>query len=112
MTPRKASSGPDAMMTSEKVLQTFRMPRDLASPLEMEAEELQLDLTRPILRVLHGHLTQQALPEALTAELEAAREGPLGMDRLRDLSHVLYRRSLAIQREGPGFDAPGAVRKR
>ncbi len=111
MTPRKASSNPDAMMTSEKVLQTFRMPRDLVAELRQEAEALQLDLTGLILRVLHGHLTHQALPEALTAELEADREA-LGMDRLRYLSHVLYRRSLAIQHEGPGFDAPGTDRKR
>lgn len=111
MTPRKASSSPDAMMTSERVLQTFRMPRVLVSELRAEAEGQQLDLTGLILRVLHGHLTHQALPEALTAELEADREA-LGMDRLRYLSHVLYRRSLAIQREGPGFDAPGTDRKR
>jgi hypothetical protein len=111
MTPRKASSSPDAMMTSERVLQTFRMPRVLVSELRAEANQQQLNLTGVILKVLHGHLTHQALPEALTAELEADREA-LGMDRLRDLSHVLYRRSLAIQREGPGFDAPGTDRKR
>ena len=110
MTPRKASTSPNAMMTGEKVLQTFRMPRDLVSELKEEASELQLDLTGLVLRVLHGHLTHEALPEALTAELDADRAA-LGMDRLRYLSHVLYRRSLAIQREGPGFDAPGA-RKR
>lgn len=111
MTPRKASSSPDAMMTSEKVLQTFRMPRDLVAELKEEAAGLQLDFTGLVLRVLHGHLTHEALPEALVAELEADRAA-LGMDRLRYLSHVLYRRSLIIQREGPGFDAPGVRRKR
>lgn len=38
MTPRKASSSPDAMMTSERVLQTFRMPRVLVSELRAEAD--------------------------------------------------------------------------
>ena len=90
-----------------KVVRTFRMPRDLVDLLGREAHTRNLDLTALVLRILHGYLSHAALPEAAAAQLEEDRKA-LGMDRSQYLAHVLYHRCLLLRELGPGFDDPHA----
>ncbi len=108
-TKRPTATAPE-MLTSEKVMQTFRLPRELLTALKTEAAEKGLDLTALVVRLLHGYMTYFGLPEAATAQLEADREA-LGMDRGQYVVHLLYHRSLDVRAQGPGFDAPGKERK-
>lgn len=110
MTPRRAPERKPEMLTSEKVMQTFRMPRELVTLLKQEASRKGLDLTALVIRLLHGYLTDFGLPYAATAELDADRE-VLGMDRDQYVAHLLFHRSLEVRDQGPGFDAPGRERK-
>ncbi len=110
MAPRKpADSGKD-MLTTDKLMQTFRMPRELVARLREEAEGMGLDLTAFIIKVLHGLLTDFGLPEAATAMLDEDRAA-LRMNRYLYVLHLLFQRSLAVRDQGPGFDAPGKGRK-
>jgi hypothetical protein len=104
MAPRKAESGP-GMLTTEKIMQTFRMPRELVGALRQEANRKGLDLTALVVRLLHGYLTHFGLPEAATTLLEADREA-LRMDREAYVLHLLFQRALELREKGPGFDAP------
>jgi hypothetical protein len=97
------------ILAGNKVVRTFRMPRDLVNILGKEANGRGLDLTALVLRILHGYLTYFALPEAAIAQLEADRES-LRMDRNQYLSHLLYHRCLSIRENGLGFDDPHAPR--
>jgi hypothetical protein len=93
------------MLSSERVMQTFRMPRELVTLVKAEAARRGLDMTALVIRLLHGYLTDFGLPPAATHQLDADREG-LGMDRLDYLVHLLYQRGLDVREKGPGFDAP------
>jgi hypothetical protein len=104
MSERATGSSRD-MMTTEKVMQTFRMPKDLVRALRAEADRKGLDLTALVNRVMSGLLTDFGLPEAATAHLDADREA-LGMDRDAYLLHLLFQRSLAVREQGPGYDGP------
>ncbi len=112
MAPKRetAARQPDVLST-EKIMQTFRMPRELVALLRDDAERRGLDLTALVVQLLHGYLTDFGLPEAARVLLDADREA-LGMNRAEYLLHVLFRRSLEIRDEGPGFDGPGTDRKR
>lgn len=90
---------------SDKLMQTFRMPRDLVAFLKEEAIRSRRDLTAHVIRLLDGLRTHFGLPEAAGALLEADRRR-LGMERYEYLLHVLYQRSLELREQGPGFDAP------
>ena len=92
---------------SEKLMQTFRMPRELVSFLKLEAARSARDLTAHVIRWLDGVRSYFGLPEAATALLEADRK-LLGMERFEYLLHVLYQRSLQLREKGIGFDAPVA----
>jgi len=90
---------------AEKLMQTFRMPRDLVLFLKSEASRSRRDLTGHVIRWLEGLRTYFGLPEAATALLEADRR-QLGMERYEYLLHLLYQRSLVLRERGSGFDAP------
>lgn len=98
------------MLTSEKVMQTFRMPRELVTLLKQEASRKGLDLTALVIRLLHGYLTDFGLPYAATAQLDADRDA-LGLDRDQYVAHLLFERSLTVREKGAGFDAPEKERK-
>ncbi len=100
--------GPD--LTSEKIMQTFRMPKELVVALRAEADEKGLDLTALIVRLTSGYLTDFGLPEAATTLLDDDRQA-LKMDRLTYVLHLLFQRSLAVREQGAGFDAPRKERK-
>ena len=111
MASRKSAATEPVEQTSEKVMQTFRMPRELVTALRAEADRRGLDLTGLVIRTLQGHMGWFGLPAAATAHLDADREA-LGMDRTEYLVHALFHRSLAIREHGPGLDAPGADRRK
>jgi len=103
----------DAFSSTEKIMQTFRMPRELVIFLKDEAAARGSDLTGHVVRHLDGVRTWFALPGAATTLLEADREA-LKMGRYEYLLHLLFQRSLQLREKGPGFDAPttGGTRRR
>jgi hypothetical protein len=94
-----------AQASSDKLMQTFRMPRELVGFLKGEAARGGRDLTAHVIRCLEGVRTYFALPEAATTLLESDRKA-LGMERYEYLLHVLYQRGMQLREKGPGFDAP------
>jgi hypothetical protein len=109
---RPKSRGPsDPFSTTEKLMQTFRMPRELVTFLKEDAARTGRDLTAYVNRMLDGLRTYFGLPLAATQLLEADREA-LKMQRYEYLLHLLFQRSLELREKGPGFDAPGASEKR
>jgi hypothetical protein len=109
--PTKLKPTPEALTTTEKLMQTFRMPRELVTFLKMEASHRGADLTGHVVQLLNGIRTWFGLPYAAAALLEDDREA-LKLGRYEYLLHLVYQRSLELREKGPGFDAPGARRKR
>jgi hypothetical protein len=97
--------------SAEKLMQTFRMPREMVAFLRREANARGVDLTGHVLRYLEGIRTWFGLPAAATALLEADREA-LGLGRYEYLLHLLYQRSLQLMQKRPGFDGPEEAKKR
>jgi hypothetical protein len=97
--------------TSERIMQTFRMTRELVTFMKGEAAARGLDLTAHVNRMLEGVRTWFGLPHAATALLEADRDA-LGLDRYDYLLHVLFQRSLELREKGAGFDAPTPATKK
>jgi len=110
MPARRVPASEPEILTSEKLMQPFRMPRELVVLLKAEARRKGLDLTALVVRLLHGYLTYFGLPQAATVHLEADREA-LGMDKGEYVVHLLFQRSQDVRQKGPGFDAPGKERK-
>ena len=98
-----ASPDPERSSTSEKVMQTFRMPLDLVYQLKAEAAARGSDTTAHVIRTLDGFHRYYWLPRAIAEILEDDRRA-LDMDRFEYLQHVLYPRSEAVQAAGNGFD--------
>jgi len=112
MAPRpKKSAVPDPFATTGRIMQTFRMPRDLVAFLREEANSAGRDLTPHVNRYLDGIRTWFGLPEAATRMLEEDRAA-MKMGRYDYILHLLFTRSLELRQKGPGFEAPGADRKR
>ncbi len=107
----KANPATDPFTTSERILQAFRMPRELVTFLKLDAQATGRDLTGYVNRMLDGIRTWFGLPAAAARYLDADREA-LRMDRFEYLLHSLYMRSQEIIEKGPGFDGPSAVEKR
>jgi hypothetical protein len=95
---------------SEKLMQTFRMPRELVSFLKSDAQRTGRDLTAYVNRMLDGLRTYFGLPVLASELLEADREA-LKMERYEYLLHLLYQRSNEVKDKGPGFDGPGGRKK-
>ena len=100
------SAQAERLSTSEKVMQTFRMPLDLVYAFKAEATARGLDGTAHVVRALDGYHRYYGLPRAVSERLEEDRR-ELGMDRYEYFQHVLYRRSEAVQEKGVAFDQPG-----
>jgi hypothetical protein len=90
---------------ASKLVQTFRMPRQLIAFLKSEALLGGQDLTGHVVHWLDAVRTHFGLPEAAAALLEADRDA-LGMDRYEYMLHALHQRSLELREKGIGFDAP------
>ncbi len=97
--------------STEKVMQTFRIPRELVTFAKGEATGRGIDLTAYVVRLLDGLRTWFGLPAAASVPLEADRQA-LGMGREEYLLHLLFHRSLEVRQKGAGFDVPRAERKR
>jgi len=113
--PRKPaepiSSSPAELTSSEKVMQTFRMPLDLVYEFKAEARARGLDATAHVIRVMEGYHRYYGLPRAIVEKLEEDRS-QMGMDRFEYFQHVLFRRSEAVEEQGTGFDRPGSGQRR
>jgi hypothetical protein len=103
----KPTSPADPFSGTEKLMQTFRMPRELVKFLRAEADQEGSDLTGFVNHHFEGLRTWFGLPGAASVLLEADR-GALKMRRYEYLLHLLFQRSLELRDKGPGFDAPGA----
>ncbi len=103
MTYAKKPEPKDAYANTEKLMQTFRMPRELVTFLKGEAARRGSDLTAYVTKVLDGLRTYHGLPSPAVRLLDEDREA-LGMDRADYLLHLLYERSIAVREKGPGFD--------
>jgi len=110
MSPRARPTA-DAFSTTERLMQTFRLPRELVAFLKTEAAARGTDLTAHVLRYLDGVRTWFGLPAAAVAILEEDRAA-LGLGRYEYLLHLLFQRSLELRDQGPGFDGPGKTRRR
>jgi hypothetical protein len=95
----------DPFSSTERLIQTFRMPRELVIFLKSEAAARGLDLTAHVNRHLDGVRTWFNLPVAATFLLEADRKA-LDLGRYEYLQHLLFRRSQELGDKEPGFDAP------
>ena len=100
-----------APSTTEKLMQTFRLPRELVTFLKAEAARRDLDLTAYVSRHLEGLRTWFGLPAAATALLEEDRQA-LRMERYEYLLHLLFQRALELREKGPGFDSPAGSRRK
>jgi hypothetical protein len=107
MAREKASREESAFQSTEKIMQTFRMTRELVTFLKGEAAAKGLDLTAYVNRMLEGVRTWFGLPDAASHLLEGDRAA-LKMGRYEYILHVLFQRSLELREKGVGFDAPGA----
>ena len=79
---------------------------DLVYAFKAEATARGLDATTHVVRALDGYHRHFGLPRAVVERLDEDRR-ELSMDRYEYFQHVLYRRSEAVQAQGPGFDQPG-----
>jgi hypothetical protein len=110
--------------TGEKAVLSVRMPMELANFIQEEARaralaagvaekdlpepgERALNLTRMVNTILDAFRTYFSLPAILVERLEADRKA-LKLGRLDYLQHIIYMRSEAVMRNGPGFDKSGA----
>jgi hypothetical protein len=110
MPPKKRWMPRDPYSSSEKLIQSFRIPRELVAFLKTEAEASGRDLTAQVNLLLDGVRSWFGLPEAATVLLEADRQA-LHMNRYEYLLHVCFQRSLDLREKGPGFDAPRKERR-
>ena len=91
--------------TAEKVMQTWRMPKDLVHFLRAEALQHQFELTPFATKLLNGYRNYYELPTADRALLEQDRSA-LRMGRFEYLQHVLNSRAEEVSKQSPGFDKP------
>jgi len=104
MVQRRLQAPEAAIPSAEKLMQTFRMPRDLVTFLKGEATRRGSDLTGYVTRILEGLRNHFGLPPPAARLLDQDREA-LGLDPADYLLHLLYERSIAVREKGPAFDA-------
>ena len=118
-------TGETTQRAGEKAVLSVRMPMELATFIQEEARaralaagvpekeipepgERALTLTRMVNTILDSFRTYFNLPVILVERLEADRKA-LNLNRLEYLQHIVYMRSEAVQKNGPGFDKSGAA---
>ena len=111
--------------TGEKAVLSVRMPMELAAFIQEEARaralaagisekelpepgERALNQTKMVNTILDAVRTYFNLPVVLVERLEADRKA-LKLTRLEYLQHIVYMRSEAVMKNGPGFDKSGAA---
>ena len=128
MTPRKFSGeGRRGEETTprggEKAVLSVRMPMELTAFIQEEARaralaagvsekklpepgERALNVAGMVNSILDGVRTYFNLPIVLVERLEADRKA-MKLSRLEYLQHIVYMRSEAVMKNGPGFDKSG-----
>ncbi len=109
MTYKEPEPSKEPFSDTEKLMQTFRMPRDLVTFLKGEAKQRGVDLTAYVTKVLDGLRTYYGLPAPAAGVLDEDRQA-LGMGRPEYLLYILYERSIAVREKGPGFDVKKSKR--
>jgi len=116
-------TGETSSRSGEKTVLSIRMPMEVATFIQEEARaralaagvsekelpepgERALNLTRMVNTILDAVRTYFSLPAVLVERLEADRKA-LKLTRLEYLQHVVYMRSDAVMKNGPGFDKGG-----
>lgn len=108
---RPKAKGPnDPYSSTEKLMQTFRLPRELVTFLKDDAAKNGLDLTAYVNKMLDAVRTWYGMPVAATQLLEADRES-LKMRRFEYLQHLVFQRSLELREKGQGFETHGQPRQ-
>ena len=102
----KAKGPSDPYSSTEKLMQTFRIPRELVTFLKDDAAKNGLDLTAYVNKMLDGIRTWYGLPVAAGQLLEADRER-LKLRRYEYIQHLVFEQSLELREKGPGFETPG-----
>lgn len=97
--------------TTEKVVVTFRFPRDLASWLSREAEKRGWSMNEFMVTVAHDLFSWFALPDIVVEQLEADCAA-MGMDRRKYITRVLMRRYHEVLEKGAGFEKTATAGKR
>jgi len=109
--------------SGEKTVLSVRMPMEVAAFIQEEARaralaagvsekelpepgERALNMTRMVNTILDAVRTYFSLPAVLVEQLESDRKA-LKLTRLEYLQHIVYRRSEAVMKSGPGFDKGG-----
>jgi hypothetical protein len=92
--------------TGEKVMQTWRMPKDLIQFLRSDALKHRSELTPFATKLLNAYRNFYEVPTHEAMLLEEDRKA-LKMGRFEYLQHVLSRRSLEVQKHGLGYDLEG-----
>ena len=117
-------TGETTPRTGEKAVLSVRMPMELAAFIQEEARaralaagisekelpepgERALNQTKMVNTILDSVRTYFNLPVVLVERLEADRKA-LKLTRLEYLQHIVYMRSEAVMKNGPGFDKSGA----
>jgi hypothetical protein len=95
--------------TTEKVVVTFRFPRDLASWLSREAEKRGWSMNEFMVTVAHDLFSWFALPDIVVEQLEADCAA-MGTDRRKYITRVLMRRYHEVLEKGPGFEKAAGKR--
>ena len=118
-------TGEIAPRTGEKAVLSVRMPMELSAFIQEEARaralaagisekelpepgERALNQTKMVNTILDAVRTYFNLPVVLVERLEADRKA-LKLSRLEYLQHIVYMRSEAVMKNGPGFDKSGAA---
>ena len=84
-----------------KVVQTYRLARQLVGFLKEEAAERGLDVSALASRILDGYRSYYGMPPAAVASLERDRR-ELGLDRLAYLQQLVFGRAELVSLRGPG----------
>lgn len=109
---RPKAKGPNDPYTStEKLMQTFRLPRELVAFLKDDAAKNGLDLTAYVNKMLDGVRTWYGMPVAASQLLEEDRE-KMKLRRYEYIQHLIFQRSLDLREKGTGFDVPGGEKKK
>jgi hypothetical protein len=101
--PYEPPARSEVNVSSEKVVVTFRFPRDLAAWLTSEAKQRAWSMNEFIVTIVNDLFSWYALPGMVTEQLEKDRQA-LGLDRRKYVTQVLMRRYHEILEKGPGFE--------
>ncbi len=99
------------MKSSEKVVVTFRFPRDLANWLNSEAKSRGWSMNEFLVTLTHDLFAWYSLPDIVVEQLEEDCDA-LGLDRRKYMTRVLMRRYHEVLEKGAGFEKKAGTSER